>query len=777
MGIKLKSTKETEKQEEREYEEMVKDHKKIKIARTIVMLILAIMIAISILGAKDIKANYNVLNNNNLYNYNFLGKDIDEFTKKVVEFAELYKNEEYIKDANNITQGELDIANEAVKNILSEEYRRACDKIHDDYDTSKWSEYTLRDEQDKIYKELLKKYGYDEENLKKLIVEKKLEIYNKYNNSLNNQHNLKYIVYDKSNNFWLSNYDMDKDQITELKNDSSYFAEYHISNGTDNKAIYINGKRVADKELNHYDSYGYYGGHNSISTVEVRIQEENSYTYHESIPVKSDLDIYIAVPKKLVAGDNLYNSYENYIRANYVTNNQIAGLVCGIIGILITLFILKKIKYKGSYFNNIVDKFVEIPIDFGILALILIYFSKSVFFYHNWSESFRNTMYFRNIMLWTIALLATYAFIKAAYIKHKSGNLFLNSYIIKFYDNFRVAMEKKSLGKKLAIILLIYILICAISFFGFLLAFEEVGAIAALGIILVATCVVVFIVVRDFAYLNKITNGTRDMCAGKNSNDIPEKGKGPLRDLAHNINNMKEGLKVSLENETKSEKMKTELITNVSHDLKTPLTSIINYVDLLKRIDVQPEEAKTYVSILDKKSQRLKILIEDLFEASKAASGAMQLSLEKLDVVALLRQTLGEAEGRIEKANLNFKVTMPKEKIFIEADGRKLWRVFENLINNSVKYSLQGTRVYVDIKKKNDFVEISMKNISAHELNFDPIEITERFKRGEESRHTEGSGLGLAIAKSIVELHGGKFEIDVEADLFKVNVTLPTINE
>ena len=218
--------------------------------------------------------------------------------------------------------------------------------------------------------------------------------------------------------------------------------------------------------------------------------------------------------------------------------------------------------------------------------------------------------------------------------------------------------------------------------------------------------------------------------------------------------------------------MKTELITNVSHDLKTPLTSIINYIDLLKRENIEPEEARDYVNVLDNKAQRLKVLIEDLFEASKAASGAMELNIEKIEIVQLLKQVLGENDERINENKLNLKVNIPEEKIYIKGDGKRLYRVFENLISNVVKYSLSNTRVYIDVTKEDDDVKIVMKNIAAYELNFDVNEITERFKRADEARTSEGSGLGLAIAKSIVELHGGKFDIEIDGDLFKSIILL-----
>ena len=186
-------------------------------------------------------------------------------------------------------------------------------------------------------------------------------------------------------------------------------------------------------------------------------------------------------------------------------------------------------------------------------------------------------------------------------------------------------------------------------------------------------------------------------------------------------------------------------------------------------VDHTPED---YVNILDKKSQRLKVLIEDLFEASKAASGAMELNIAKIDIGQLLKQALGENDERFKDSNLNVKLNVPEEKIFINGDGKRLYRVFENLISNIVKYSLSNTRVYIDMYKEEKEVIIVMRNISAYELSFDTNEITNRFKRGDSSRSTEGSGLGLAIAKSIVELHGGSFNIEVDGDLFKSIIRL-----
>ena len=248
-------------------------------------------------------------------------------------------------------------------------------------------------------------------------------------------------------------------------------------------------------------------------------------------------------------------------------------------------------------------------------------------------------------------------------------------------------------------------------------------------------------------------------------------GDDNFSNLAENINNIGEGLDKAIYNQLKSERLKSELITNVSHDLKTPLTSIINYIELIKKEeDIKPEHIKDYVNVLDSKSKRLKVLIEDLFEASKASSGNLELNMEKIDITQLLRQAIGEMEEKLSKANLDLKLRVPEEKTYIMADGKKLYRVLENLLSNISKYSLNNTRVYIDIIEEDDKVKLTMKNISSYELNFDPEEIMERFKRADESRNTEGSGLGLAIARDLVNAQGGRFEIDIDGDLLIVRI-------
>lgn len=220
----------------------------------------------------------------------------------------------------------------------------------------------------------------------------------------------------------------------------------------------------------------------------------------------------------------------------------------------------------------------------------------------------------------------------------------------------------------------------------------------------------------------------------------------------------------------KSQQMKYELITNVSHDLKTPLTAIITYVDLLKNPDLTEEERKSYVETLDLKSQRLKVLIEDLFEVSKANSGNVQMNFMDVDVVKLMKEVRVEMSDKIEQSNLDFRFNLPEEKVILSLDGQRTYRIFENLLNNVIKYAMPFTRVYVDIVNGDSEVVITFKNMSAQELNFDAEHLTERFVRGDSSRNSEGSGLGLAIAKSFTELQNGQFDISIDGDLFKVTI-------
>ena len=276
------------------------------------------------------------------------------------------------------------------------------------------------------------------------------------------------------------------------------------------------------------------------------------------------------------------------------------------------------------------------------------------------------------------------------------------------------------------------------------------------------------------AGFGRVRKGTEIIAAGNLNHQI-ETAHLPadLKGHAEALNNISGGLTTAVNEQMKSERFKAELITNVSHDLKTPLTSIINYINLLKTTDQTDPRAQTYIEVLDRKSLRLKKLTEDLVEASKASTGVLAVNREKIGMAQLLDQALGEYEEKLEEKRLAVVRTVPEGESYVYADGRHLWRVIDNLLSNCAKYALEGTRVYIELVRGKGTVSLSVKNISREALNVPPERLMERFVRGEESRSTEGSGLGLSIARSLTELQGGTFELAVDGDLFKAVVTLP----
>lgn len=274
--------------------------------------------------------------------------------------------------------------------------------------------------------------------------------------------------------------------------------------------------------------------------------------------------------------------------------------------------------------------------------------------------------------------------------------------------------------------------------------------------------------------LSRLIEGAKHLSEGDLSYKIDTAHlHGPFRRNADMLNRISRGCAVEVERRMKSEHLKTELLTNVSHDIKTPLTSIINYVDLLKKTDLQPKEAREYADVLERQSNRLKKLLEDLIEASKASTGNITVELAPTDAAELLRQAVGEYSERLTAQSLETVLRIGGESCTITADGRLLWRVFDNLLGNVVKYAMPGTRVYFDLTEQGGQSSLVVKNISREALNIDTDELMERFVRGDASRATEGSGLGLSIARSLTECMGGRFELSVDGDLFKVTLRFP----
>lgn len=276
---------------------------------------------------------------------------------------------------------------------------------------------------------------------------------------------------------------------------------------------------------------------------------------------------------------------------------------------------------------------------------------------------------------------------------------------------------------------------------------------------------------------HRLRQGTKTIAGGDLEHQIDTKHMPyDLRLQAEDLNNISVGLAGAVDEKMKSERFKAELITNVSHDLKTPLTSIINYVNLLKSTEQSDPKAVEYIEVLDRKSQRLKKLTEDLVEASKASTGVLSVVREKIGMGQLIDQATAEWEEKLTDKKLTLVTTLPEGETWVYADGRHLWRVLDNLLSNCAKYAMEGTRVYLDLERGKGQVALSVKNISREPLNVPAERLMERFVRGEESRSTEGSGLGLSIARSLTELQGGSFDLAVDGDLFKAMVTLPQAN-
>jgi len=369
----------------------------------------------------------------------------------------------------------------------------------------------------------------------------------------------------------------------------------------------------------------------------------------------------------------------------------------------------------------------------------------------------------------------------------KTGALFKNNiifyflkfiwkYLSRFFEWLKYVISNLSIIKKTLIILGVFLgleLLFCMRYINTYLYVDEfiVAAVIPINIIIIGGALYLAIT------LKRIKQGGERIAGGELNHKIEtEYMYGDFREFAESLNNINEGLKKAVNEQMKSERFKTELITNVSHDIKTPLTSIINYVDLIKKEEPENENVKEYIEVLDRQSARLKKLVEDLVEASKASAGVLKVELSECDPAVLLTQTAGEFEDKLIKANITPVISLPEKPIKIMADGRHLWRVFDNLMSNICKYAMSGTRAYLDVKQEGNRAVITFRNISKFQLNVSSDELMERFVRGDSSRNTEGSGLGLSIAKSLVELQGGKIEILIDGDLYKVTVSFETVD-
>lgn len=498
----------------------------------------------------------------------------------------------------------------------------------------------------------------------------------------------------------------------------------------------------------------------------------------------------------LVAVDTTYPYSDSYAASSSAYDHMrllfIAGMIClavGILGCATTLYILVSLMghmggAPGALSLNWIDRLPAesclLVHSFLILSALfladqLVYKLLHLFLSDSyWSYG---ELVIRILIYYAISLSLAFSLFK----RYKAGQLWNGSLLYRFKANFTQYMKDHRFTTRIIITYSLFLAfnIVMVLGTGFLLfTYDSLSS----RFLLVAVILIIFAV--DFwvfhqMYKNaweadQINQALFHISQGNTSYKIDAHTfNGKEKELAENINHISAGLETALQEKIRSERLKTDLITNVSHDIKTPLTSIINYVDLIKREEIKDPKIQGYLEVLEQKSQRLKTLTEDLVEASKASSGNLKLEITSIDFVELIQQTNGEFEEKFLSRHLELISTLPSETILIEADGRYLWRVLENLYNNAFKYAMEHSRVYVDISGSEELVIFTMKNVSETPLNIQANELTERFVRGDVARTTEGSGLGISIAKSLTELQGGTFKLYIDGDLFKAEVAFP----
>lgn len=465
----------------------------------------------------------------------------------------------------------------------------------------------------------------------------------------------------------------------------------------------------------------------------------------------------------------LYNQTKSLYKYSYST--LIISIIIGSIELIYLIYSLGYVKNKEEIYLSWLDK---IPLEILFFGYCLLFFVEAALLVMCLSVISVDV----NLCVMLIMLVGYFSVLSALYgagtlLKRiKAHTFFKNSityrilkWLIQKYKNVKnIISSNKNLGGKIA---LYFIGIVTVSILIGLI-FKEFGIL--LDIVFWIWCY--YKIMKEVDKFKQIHDATEKIYKGDTNIKLDESlYTGVLKELAIYINDIAGGFSNAIKESLKSERLKTELITNVSHDIKTPLTSIINYVDLLKQENIQNEKAKEYIEVLDNKSQRLKKLIEDLVEASKASSGNIKINKEVLNVKELLNQVTGEFEDKFNSRGLNIISKLPEKTVYIKADSRYLYRVLENIYSNVAKYAEENTRVYIDcILEEENTVAIYVKNISKDELNISADELMQRFVRGDKSRNTEGSGLGLSIAKSLTELQDGTFNIYLDGDLFKVAI-------
>lgn len=528
---------------------------------------------------------------------------------------------------------------------------------------------------------------------------------------------------------------------------------------TDGTNVFTNTNMKNREQFESYPAYLIFDGIKLDSYPNEMVGYD--HLYYQITEELNELDpentaIYIAFPEKY-----LNQKMEEWQEGKMVATKNLYQIMSFTIGFILSFIYLVIVIGRNSFKDeelhlHTIDKIYNDANIVLTIALITIYgaFMEKLF------PDFIKVIVPVLLPIIILALSTILTLVK--HIKNKTlfKHTFLHLFITKIIRFIREVYRSGGLATKTVLLVIGYPLLIVLTFFMFPVT---IGLAA-------------WFTLKKVKAFQAIQVGVEKIKAGNLQHEIEVKEKGEFKRLADNINSMTDGLNQAVANELKSERLKTELITNVSHDIRTPLTSIITYVDLLKN---EKDTARTeeYIEVLDQKSKRLKTLTDDLFEASKASSGSIPVQFEKIDIISLINQGLGEVSDKIEALDLDFRMNYPEEKIYVAADGKLLWRSIENLLSNIFKYALRGSRVYISIEDIGSECLITFKNISSYELNISEEELMERFKRGDESRTSQGSGLGLSIAKSLIDIQKGRFTIQIDGDLFKAMIYLPKYND
>lgn len=633
-------------------------------------------------------------------------------------------------------------------------------------------------------------YDFDTTGLDSYIDENGAKIYYRTDGStpLPEKTNIDNFSYESANREALEQFDYDRENVHYVLPDER--------NGFDGSGITDEDKSIENvwdmSEVTDTDVYMFF---DEQSREWLKVRKDKFQKYKEN---NNDVTIYIKPSDQLIAEYESYHSQRETAEQDSV-HRAMPLLPVGIAGVIIGLVLLFVCGYdaeKKKFVLSMPDRiFAELPVIFiGGTVAGVITLAYGI-------DDIRRSLaeYYTNVDMGGIitgsAVTACYAIGLGSLItlstRIKCKSLFKTSLICKILAfiwkylkksasfirrilNHRSMkhIEKNALKKDIFMrrFLIRTAIAAAVELLIFIIAIPEREIEFFLAGSVFLLVVYIYFSFRDHAEIAGVAKQIADMNGGDYSPRVVSE-KSPAYGMTNNLNNISDGIKSAVDKQVQSERMKVELVTNVSHDLKTPLTSIISYIDLLSAEEMSPA-ARDYVTIISQKSDRLKAMVSDLFDLAKATSHT-DVSNEKIDAVILTQQVIGDMADKIAQSGIEVRTDIKVQAAPIMAEGRKLYRVLQNLIDNALKYSMAGTRIYVTLDNDDTSTHISVKNISAEEMDFTPEEITERFTRGDRSRTTEGNGLGLSIAKSFTEACGGQFEVVIDGDMFTANVILP----